>query len=152
VRGRCSHRISVAKSLGALPLEELFGRGGPSLVRTSVQSYSPNTKVTHRTGLKIVATSVTLEQENLTSPVTLSFRTIQRAQIEQGTSFYAMALIWRDYLIGSYHNKRTYGLMLWSLRENVTSYVEVYNSFLRSLDALNDSPIDDRLPTLHQSL
>jgi len=65
-----------------------------------------------------------------------------------------MVLIWRDYLIGSYRStrdKRTYGLLLWSLRENVTSYVEVCNSFFRSLDTLNDSPIDDRL-SVHQSL
>jgi len=73
----------------------------------------------------------------------------------QGTSLYPMVLIWRDYFIGSYRrvsNKRTYGLLLWSLRENVTSYVEVCNSFLRSLDASNDSPIDDKLPARHQSL
>jgi len=77
--------------------------------------------------------------------------------MEQGTSLYPVMLIWRDYLIGSYSrrrdiNKWTYGLLLWSLRENVTSYVEVCNSLFRSLDALNDSPIDDKLPVLHQSL
>jgi len=146
----CSHRISITKSLGALPLEENSG------VRTSGQSYFPNTKATHRTGLEIVATSVTLEQENLTSPVTLSFSTIQRTPMEQVTSLYPMVLIWCDYLIVSYswvRSKRIYGLLLWSLRENVTSYIKVCNSFFWSLDALNsDSPIDDILSVSHQNL
>ena len=76
--------------------------------------------------------------------------------MEQVTTLYPMVLIWCDYLIVSYswvRSKRIYGLLLWSLRENVTSYIKVCNSFFWSLDALNsDSPIDDILSVSHQNL
>jgi len=80
---------------------------------------------------EIVATSVTFEQEDLISPINLSFRTIQRVPIEKGAylsnrlSKSPMAL-WRDYLIGSYSRAQpgTGGLLLWSITENSISYFE----------------------------
>jgi hypothetical protein len=102
-----------------------------------------STKASHRTGFEIVATSVTLEQKCLNSPIMLSFSTIQRTLLEKDTSLSyssnSSMMVWRDYLIGPYRrarNKLTYGLLLWSLRENVISYFEVCNSFFRDLDAL----------------
>ena len=84
------------------------------------------------TRFEIVATSVTFEQENLTSPIKLSFRTIRRVPIERGTSLpanvYASPMVlWRDYLIGSYVRPQLmiHGIFLWSLRENSIFYFEV---------------------------
>ncbi len=93
---------------------------------------------------EIVATSVTFEQEDLISPINLSFRTIQRVPIEKGAylsnrlSKSPMAL-WRDYLIGSYSRAQpgTGGLLLWSITENSISYFEVCHSFFSSPGALN---------------
>ena len=93
---------------------------------------------------EIVATSVTFEQENLTSPTKLSFRTIQRVTIEGGTSLSYISsesqlVIWRDYLIGSYDKAqpKTHGLFLWSIRENSVFFFEVCHSFFLSQGALN---------------
>ena len=86
------------------------------------------------TRLELVATSVTFEQENLTSPIKLSFRTIRRVPIEKGTSLSGNAfnhpmVLWRDYVIGLYVKEpiRTYGIFLWSMRENSIFYFEVCN-------------------------
>ena len=84
------------------------------------------------TRTEIVATSVTFEQENLTSPIKLSFTTTQRVLVEHVTSLsgnvftHPMAL-WRDYLIGSYAREqpRTCGIFLWSMKESSVFYFEV---------------------------
>ena len=90
--------------------------------------------------IEIVATSVTLEQENLTSPIKLSFRTIQRAPVEMGTSLLD-AVLWRDYLIGTFVRAgappSTCGIFLWSMRENTIFYFEVRHSLFPSPGALN---------------
>ena len=93
--------------------------------------------------IEIVATSVTLEQENLTSPIKLSFRTIQRAPVEMATSLSDSfsTLLWRDYLIGSFVRARAppgaCGIFLWSMRENSIFYFEVRHSLFPSPGALN---------------
>jgi hypothetical protein len=91
-----------------------------------------------------VATSVTFEQENLISPIKLSFRTIQRVPVEKGISLSnsfssSPMVLWRDYLIGSYFRAqpRTGGLFLWSMTENSIFYFEVCHSFFPSPGALN---------------
>ena len=91
-----------------------------------------------------MATSVTFEQENLTSPIKLSFRTIQRVPIERGTQISNISssnpmVLWHDYLIGSFARPqpRTRGLFLWSMGENSVFYFEVCHSFFPSLGALS---------------
>ena len=93
---------------------------------------------------EIVATSVTFEQENLISPIMLSFRTTQRASVEKGISLSNHFLsdpmvLWRDYLIGSYvkAQHRTHGLFLWSMSEKSIFYFEVCHSVFPSPGALN---------------
>ena len=91
-----------------------------------------------------MATLVTFEQENLFSPITLSFRTIQRISVGKGISLLdnfprdRMAL-WRDYLIGTYGRAqhRTCGLFLWNVTENSIFYFEVCHSFFPSPGSLN---------------
>lgn len=80
-----------------------------------------------------MATSVTVEQESITSPIKLSFRTTQRVPIE-GTALIEnlcgdAMMRWHDYFIGMCANMRTYALVLWNLRENTTFYFEVCPSF-----------------------
>ena len=84
------------------------------------------------TRFEIVATSVTIEQENLTSAFKLSFRTTQRVPIEKGTSLSRIVygtpmVLWRDYLIGSYVKPQAmvHGIFLWSMIENSIFYFEV---------------------------
>ena len=89
--------------------------------------------------IEIVATSVTLEQDNPTSPIKLSFRTTQRAPVEMATSLLDPVL-WRDYLIGTFRARappRTCGIFLWSMRENSIFYFEVRHSLFPSPGALN---------------
>jgi len=93
---------------------------------------------------EIVATSVTFEQEDLISPIKLSFRTIQRAQVEKGAYLSdrfskGPMVLWRDYLIGSYFKTQpgTGGLFLWSITDNSIFYFEVCHSFFSSPGALN---------------
>ena len=90
------------------------------------------------TRTEIVATSVTFEQENLTSPIKLSFTTTQRVLVEEGTSLSGNAYthptaLWRGYLIGSYAREqpRTCGIFLWSMKENSLFYFEVCNLSFR---------------------
>ena len=91
-----------------------------------------------------MAALVTFEQENLTSPIKLSFRTIQRVPVEKGTSlpnsFSAGPMVlWRDYLIGSFVRARlrTQGLFLWNMKEKSIYYFEVCHTFFPSPSALN---------------
>ena len=91
-----------------------------------------------------MATSVTFEQENLISPIKLSFRIIQRVTIEKGTSLSNSSstspmVLWRDHLMGSYvrAEPRTHGLFLWNMRENSIFYFEVCHFFFPSLGVLN---------------
>ena len=91
-----------------------------------------------------MATSVTFEQENLTSPIKLSFRTIQRVPIERGTQISNISssnpmVLWHDYLIGSFARlgPETHGLFLWSMRENSIFYFEVCHSSFLLPGALN---------------
>ena len=117
---------------------------------------------------EIVATSVIFEQENLDSPIKLSFRTIQRLPIERGTTlsncFSSDSMVlWRDYLIGPFtrEQSRTRGLFLWSMTENSIFYFEVCHSFFPFPGALNPSSrqmefslcrtkvLDDLLFTIH---
>ena len=88
--------------------------------------------------IEIVATLVTLEQENLISPIKFSFGTIQRVPLEMGTSPWD-SVLWRDYLIGSFDTAppRTCGIFLWSMRENSIFYFEVCHSFFPPPGALN---------------
>ena len=86
------------------------------------------------TRFEIVATSVTFEQESLTSPIKLSFRTIRSVPIEKeisvsNNSYTSPMVLWHDYLIGTYVEKqlRTHGIFLWSMRENSIFYFEVCN-------------------------
>ena len=81
-----------------------------------------------------MATSVTVEQESITSPIKLSFRTTQKVLVDIGDPFGSHMVIWRDYLIGTYGKVQTYGLFLWNLRENTTFYFEVCRSPFLSLD------------------
>ena len=142
-----------------------WSAGGP-VIDAFIESRSPNEwvlcqywKTSHKedileyvldpegldtTRFEIVATSVTIEQEKLTSPTKLSFRTIQRAPIDDRTSlsngsFTTPMVLWRDYLIGSYvrPQPRTHGLFLWNMRENVIFYFEVCHSYFPSPGALN---------------
>src|SRR5258706_337090 len=88
---------------------------------------------------EIVATSVTFEQENLISPIKVSFRTTQRVTVAKGISLSNTSspmVLWRDYLIGSYFGK-TGGLFLWNMTENSVFYFEVCQSFFSSPGALN---------------
>ena len=94
--------------------------------------------------VEIVATSVTFEQENLISPITLSFRTVQRILVEKGISLgdnfsSSHMVLWRDYLIGSYFRVQpwSHGLFLWSMTEKCISYFEVCDSFHSSPGTLN---------------
>ena len=96
------------------------------------------------TRFEIVATLITFEQENLISPIKLSFRTIQRVLIENGYSysnncFTCPMVLWRDYLIGTFERPQpgTHGLFLWNMRENSLFYFKVCHSFFPSLSALN---------------
>ena len=96
------------------------------------------------TRVQIVATAVTFEQENLISPIKMSFRTIQRATVEKGillsSNFFRMPMVlWRDYLIGPYFRQQpcSGGLFLWSMTENTIFYFEVCHSFFPSSGALN---------------
>ncbi|SRR5258706_14119575 len=87
------------------------------------------TEALDTTRFEIVATSVTLEQENLISPIKLSFRTIQRVPVGKGISISncfssSPMVLWRDYLIGAYF-MTTGGLFLWSMTENSIFYFEV---------------------------
>ena len=93
-----------------------------------------------------MATSVTFEQENLTSPIRLSFRTIQKLPIGNEITLSHKSpcnptVLWRDYLIGSFSSRgrldnrpmwtinwRIYGLYIWSLAENSIFYFEVCHS------------------------
>ena len=95
------------------------------------------------TRFEISATSVTFEQENLTSPIKLYFRAIQRVQVEEEIGLYdsfsgSPMVLWRDYLIGTFVRVRptTRGLFLWDMRENSIFYFEVCHSF-RLPGALN---------------
>ena len=95
------------------------------------------------TRFEIVATLVTFEQENLISPIKLSFRTIQRVSIEKGPSLSNNSstrpiALWRDYLIGSFARPqpRVRGLFLWNMKENTIFYFKVCHSFFPSLGAL----------------
>ncbi len=93
------------------------------------------------TRFEIVATSVTFEQENLISPIKLSFQTIQSVPVEKGISllncfFSGPMALWRDYLIGLYFGA-TSGLFSWSMTENSIFYFEVCHSFFSSPGALN---------------
>ena len=111
------------------------------------------------TRFEIVATLVTFEQENLTSSIKVTFRTIQRAPIERGTSLSdyvsgSPKVLWRDYLIGSFvrSQARTHGIFLWSMRKNSIFYFEVCEPLLPSPDALKPQfAIDGVHPTLYQS-
>ena len=96
------------------------------------------------TRFEIVATSVTFEQESLTSPIKLSFRTIQKLPVGRGVSLsYSFScsptVLWHDYLIGSFTRAwpRTRGLYIWSLGENSIFYFEVCHSFFPFPRALN---------------
>ena len=114
------------------------------------------TEAFDRTWLEIVATSVTVEQENVTSPVELSFRTTQELLVEKDTFIVNLQgssmVIWHDYLIGAYGKGRTCGLFLWNLRENTTLYFEVCRSFFLSLGDLNlDWPTDKICADRYQS-
>ena len=85
-----------------------------------------------------MATLVILEQENLTSPIKLSFRTTRKVPLEMGTSP-RDGILWRDYFIGSFvgAQRRTGGIFLWSMRENSIFYFGVCYSFFLPLGALN---------------
>ncbi len=88
-----------------------------------------------------MATSVTFEQENLISPIKLSFRTIQGVTVAKEISHlndvsHSPVVLWRDYLIVSYY-KPTHGLFLWNMTENSLFYFEVCHSFFSSPGALN---------------
>ena len=96
------------------------------------------------TRFEIIATLVTFEQENLTSPIKLSFRTIQKLPIEKGISlkynlFCTPTVLWHDYWIGSFMRAqpRTRGLYIWSMRENSIFYFEVCYSFFPFPGGLN---------------
>lgn len=102
-----------------------------------------------RAWYEIVATSVAVEQESITSPVKLSFRTTQRVPVSKGIFFNnhrgSPMVIWRDYLIWVYAipKELTYGLFLWNLRENTTFYFEVCHYSFPSLDGFDHSPTDN---------
>ena len=104
-------------------------------VRTRAKIFVLTTDALGMTRFEIVATLVTFEQENLISPIRLSFRTIQKLPIERGItllccSSYNPTVLWRDYLIGSFARTqpRTYGLYIWSMGENSIFYFEVCHS------------------------
>ena len=91
-----------------------------------------------------MATLVTLEQKNLTSPIKLTFRTIQRVPVKRGTSLpnsfsTGSMVLWHDYLIGPFVRTRlrTQGLFLWNTKENSIFYFEVCHTFFPSRSALN---------------
>src|SRR5258706_16123863 len=110
------------------------------------------TEALDTTRFEIVATSVTLEQENLISPIKLSFKTTQKVELEKEISLSnrfsdtPMAL-WCDYLIGTYFGA-TDGLFLWSMTENSIFYFEVCHSVFSSPGTLN-IPIRDRWSPPH---
>ena len=99
--------------------------------------FTPNTNASDRSGFEIVVTSVTLEQESLTSPIKLTFRTTHKTPVENETSLSSGPMVmWRDCLIAPYiraRNRRTYGLFLWSLRDNATFYFTVRHRFFPRL-------------------
>ena len=106
--------------------------------------YVLTTEALDTTRFEIVATSVTFQQENLTSPIKLSFSTIQRVSIEKGiylsNSFSSNQMVlWHDYLIGSFARRQpgTWGLFLWNMRENSIFYFEVCHTCFPSPGALN---------------
>ena len=89
-----------------------------------------------------MATSVTFEQENLISPIKLTFRTIQRVPVDKGIFLNfsnSLMALWRNYLIGSYYTARpwSHGLLLWSMTEKSIFYFEVCHSFHLSPGTLN---------------
>ena len=91
-----------------------------------------------------MATLVAFEQENLTSPIKLSFRTIQKLPIAKEISLsYGLSgkliVLWRDYLIGTFARTqpRACGLYIWSMGENTIFYFEVCHSFFPFPSALS---------------
>ena len=117
-------------------------------VGTRAKTYFLTTEALGTTRFEIVATSVTFQQENLSTPINLSFRIIQRLQTEKGItlsySFYNNPIVlWREYLIGSFGAQasgaqaRTRGLFLWSMTDNSILYFEVCHSSFPFPGALN---------------
>ena len=126
-----------------LPLEDQSGRQHQT-VCTRTEVYVLAIEVLNTTRFEIVATLVSFEQDNLTSPIKSSFRTIQKVQVEKEIGLFdsftgSPMVLWRDYWIGSFVRVRptTYGLFLWNMRETSIFYFEVSHSFLPSPDALN---------------
>ena len=88
-----------------------------------------------------MATLVTFEQENLFSPIKLSFKTTQKIPVEKGISIsvtFSSSVLWRDYWIGSYVRAQPWGrgLFLWSITENSIFYFEVCHAFFSCPGAL----------------
>ena len=83
--------------------------------------------------------SVTLEQESLTSPVKLLFKSIGKTPLEKNTFLVSRQMvIWQDYLIGpctKTPNER--GLLLWDTRETSIHYFKVFQSHFSHLNLLN---------------
>ena len=135
-------RLAIVSRVRPLPLEDQPG-GHRQRVCIRAGIYILTTETFDTIRIEIVATSVTLEQENLTSPIKLSFRTIQKVPLEMGTSLSDSfsTVLWRDYLIGSFVKARalprTCGIFLWSMRENSILYFEVCHSFFPPPGALN---------------
>ena len=101
-----------------------------------------------------MATSVTFEQENLTSPIKLTFQTIQRLPVEKGISLtytpsWSPMVLWRDHIIGSFVSMqlRTHGLFLWNMKENSIFYFEVLHASFPSPEAFESQFCHRRIPS-----
>ena len=104
---------------------------------------------------EIVATSVTLEQEDLISPIKWSFKTIRTVPVRKGVSLSnsfscSPMILWRDYLIGSYFGA-TGGLFLWSMTGNSIFYFEVCHLSFVSGRLESQFATDGVRPMLYQS-
>jgi hypothetical protein len=100
--------------------------------------------------------SVTIEQGNITSSVSLLFKTIGRTPLEKEIELQDLNMvIWQDYLIGSYirtRNKKSYGLLVWNIKETAPYYFEVCQPPSLQPCALNSNSLDAILPIPSQSL
>ena len=122
--------------------------------------YVLTTEVLDTTRFEIAATLVTFEQENITSPIKLSHKTIQRLTVEKGINLTdgfssRSTVLWRDHLIGSFDKTRlrTHGLFLWNMKENSIFYFDVCHSFFPSPGTFESQfATDGFLPKLYQSL
>ena len=155
--GRCLHRISITQRVRPLPLKDQSGRYHQK-VGARAEVYVLATDALNTTRFEIVATLVTFEQENLTSPIKSSFRTIQKVQVEKevglSDSFSGSPMVlWRDYWIGAFVRVRPTirGLFLWNMRNNTICYFEVCHSLSVSGCLESQFATDGVRPALSQS-